>query len=364
MFKLKKSKVKQKDDSSSSSDDEKKKDYALRYKDLEVLLGDFNRAQDTLNRQLIDREKALRRTVDEEGNLIENLPPEDELVNEVKSLLKFVKQNRKVLNDNLGNKQDDMLNDQILRHGDIEETEEIKQLKNPMTKQVAFALRALVRRTQEKENQFNGKLQDKTKQMQQDAYEKENIQNDQLKSQLLSEYDAKLKGSKLTDEEREALLAELHAKLSHINDLAAEEQDHQNHNLNELLSRRRQKREKLQKVLDTLGEKKINEDQRYQDQLVEIKQKEIDDKKAVDQEIDDLRKQEQKNLVENLNNKRLKTLSDSEKRLEEFKRKQGKGNNPESELQFADMLADYGNKVKKLDADLSLEKDQQLSKLE
>jgi len=194
-----------------------------------------------------------------------------------------------------------MLNDQKLGQLDIEETEEIKNMKNPMTKQVAFALRSLVKRTQEKENQFNEKLYQDIKKQQQQAYEKENEQNDQLKSQLLSEYDAKLKNSNMSDAEREALLAELHAKLSHINDLAAEEQDHQNHNLKELLNRRRQKREKLQKVLDTLGQKKIAEDNRYHDQLVEIKQKELDDKKLVDHEIDELRKQEQKNLLEGLN---------------------------------------------------------------
>jgi len=45
--------------------------------------------------------------------------------------------------------------------------------------------------------------------------------------------------------------------MSHINDLAAEEQDHQNHNLNELLARRKAKRDKLQNVLDGLGQKKI-----------------------------------------------------------------------------------------------------------
>lgn len=76
----------------------------------------------------------------------------------------------------------------------------------------------------------------------------------------MREYDLKLKDSKLTDAEREALLAELHSKLSHINDLAAEEQDHQNHNLNEMLARRKAKREKLQKVLDNLGQQKIQED--------------------------------------------------------------------------------------------------------
>lgn len=52
-------------------------------------------------------------------------------------------------------------------------------------------------------------------------------------------------------------------------------------------------------------------------------------------------------------------MSAEEKRLEDFKRKNGKGN-PETELQFADMLMEYGNKVKKLDADLAQEKQKQL----
>lgn len=69
-----------------------------------------------------------------------------------------------------------------------------------------------------------------------------------------------------------------------------------------------------------------------------------------------------KDIQAELNQKRLKTLSVSENRMAEYKRKQGKGH--EGELVFADMLADYGNKVKKLDADLLAEKDEQTKKLE
>jgi len=36
-----------------------------------------------LNRQLIDREAINKRTVDDEGNLVENLSNEDELLKEV-----------------------------------------------------------------------------------------------------------------------------------------------------------------------------------------------------------------------------------------------------------------------------------------
>jgi organic radical activating enzyme len=85
LCKIKRSKVASKDgESSSSSDDEKKKhEYAVKYKDLEILLADFNRAQEVLNKQLIDREAINKRTIDEEGNLVENLSNEDELLKEV-----------------------------------------------------------------------------------------------------------------------------------------------------------------------------------------------------------------------------------------------------------------------------------------
>lgn len=95
-----------------------------------------------------------------------------------------------------------------------------------------------------------------------------------------------MKTSNLSEADKEALLAELHAKLSHINDLAAEEQDHQNHNLQSLLEKRRAKREKLKKIIDNLGEKKISEDERYQTKLIEIKEIEIKEKHTVDDEMD------------------------------------------------------------------------------
>ncbi len=52
---------------------------------------------------------------------------------------------------------------------------------------------------------------------------------------MLDEYEKRLKGKNVNDRERDALLAELHAKLSHINELAAEEQHTQNQSLSNLL---------------------------------------------------------------------------------------------------------------------------------
>lgn len=95
------------------------------------------------------------------------------------------------------------------------------------------------------ETAFTGQLEQQTQAMQNEAYEKENQRNDRLKQKLLDEYQKRLTDSNLNERDREALLAELHAKLSHINDLAAQEQEEQNHNLKQMLERRRQKKDKL-----------------------------------------------------------------------------------------------------------------------
>jgi hypothetical protein len=94
LFKYRVSKVGNKNDDSSDSSDidqSKKIEYAVKYKDLELLLADFNRAQEVLNRQLIDHEGANKRTLDEDGNLVETLSNEDSLLKEVQALLTFVK---------------------------------------------------------------------------------------------------------------------------------------------------------------------------------------------------------------------------------------------------------------------------------
>jgi hypothetical protein len=152
--------------------------------------------------------------------------------------------------------------------------------------------------------------------------------------------------------------------MSHINDLAAEEQHNQNHNLNDMLAKRRAKKQKLQAVVNNLGDKKVQEEDRYQNNMLEIRQKELDDKKAVDTEMEEVEKEGMRDIQSDLDQRRLKSISESEQRLEDFKRKQGKGHNPEAELKFADMLGEYGNQVKKLDASLLVEKQKQVTNLE
>lgn len=78
--------------------------------------------------------------------------------------------------------------------------------------------------------------------------------------------------------------------------------------MQDLLSRRQQKREKLRKILENLGDRKIKEDAHYQNKLIEIKQHEIKEKKAVDDEIDQLRKNEQRVINTNLQDERRNDL--------------------------------------------------------
>ena len=46
-----------------------------------------------------------------------------------------------------------------------------------------------------------------------------------MKTKLLDEYQRRLQNTNLEAKDREVLLAELHAKMSLINDIAADEQD-------------------------------------------------------------------------------------------------------------------------------------------
>jgi len=68
-----------------------------------------------------------------------------------------------------------------------------------------------------------------------------------------------------------------------------------------------------------------------------------------------IKKEYVSDIQKDINQKRLKMLSEHEKRLEDFKRRQGKGN-PENDLIFSEMLAQYGNTVKQVDQDLEREK--------
>ena len=143
------------DDSSDENPSQKKHEYNVKYKDLEKLLSDFHRAQDVLNKQLIDREARKKRTIDENGNLIEQLTNEDTLLKEVQSLLQFVKQNRACLNNTLSLNQDKSKDEDAEKNKDKDMQ---SKLSNNLTRKVAVHLQTLAQKNLEQEKIFSSKL--------------------------------------------------------------------------------------------------------------------------------------------------------------------------------------------------------------
>lgn len=284
---------------------------------------------------------------------------------EIERLCNFVQENRHVLAENLTDKLDDMLISDNLKQkfAEADKDEEIRKINNPVTKVLAIALRGLAQRTNLRQNNFSEQMKENTKFLQQQAFDNETAINDSLKNLWLADQEAKL-GKQLSTHVREGLENELRGKLSHINEMAAEEQDHQNHMMEDLLSKREVKRQKLRKILESLGDRKLKEDQRYHDKLLDIKNKETEEKQMVDAEIEQLRKNEARDIHKGLQEQRREQLALKEKQMEDYKKLKGKGFDPESELVFSDMLADYGSNVKILDSQLLSDKAIQEAKLE
>jgi len=203
------------DGSSSSADERKKSKYNIKYNDLEQLLVQFNNAQDTLNKQLIEQEKLKKRIVDGEGNLQENLTQEEQLNQEVERLCKFVQENKQLLVENLTDKMDDMLISDNLKQkfAEADKDENIRQISNPVTKVLAIALRGLAQRNNQRQNNFADQMKEDTKFLQQQAFEKEAAKNDHRKGQWLADEEAKLQ-RQMSAHERESLENDLRGKLS------------------------------------------------------------------------------------------------------------------------------------------------------
>ena len=115
--------------------------------------------------------------------MLESATPEDELNQEVERLCKFVQENKEVLEDNLKDKMDDMLISENLKQkfAEADKDENIKKINNPVTKVLAIALRGLAQRANQRSNNFTSQMQESTKFLQQQAFEKETYRNDTLK---------------------------------------------------------------------------------------------------------------------------------------------------------------------------------------
>lgn len=88
--------------------------------------------------------------------------------------------------------------------------------------------------------------------------------------------------------------------MSLISELAEEEQDRQNHNLQEMLNRRKHRKTKLQVAIKNLNDKKTQEDDHYSAQIMKIRENELREKKKVDDEMADFEKHEMQQLTQQL----------------------------------------------------------------
>lgn len=104
------------------------------------------------------------------------------------------------------------------------------------------------------ETSYNSKIKENVLAQQQEAFELEVERNEDMRARLMEEYDRKLSDDNLSDSDRAALLAELHAKIAAINDLIRYEENSQNQYLQDALSKRRFKKDKLRTVLTTMAD--------------------------------------------------------------------------------------------------------------
>lgn len=116
-----------------------------------------------LNKQLVDREAKNKRFIDQDGNLIETLNNEEQLLREVQSMLTFVKQNKSCLASALDNKPEQQTAQSVNAKQEVEGSE--------MMRKVAMALTTMVQKSQENEKYFNSKVDDKAKEQQRKSYE-------------------------------------------------------------------------------------------------------------------------------------------------------------------------------------------------
>lgn len=98
--------------------------------------------------------------------------------------------------------------------------------------------------------------------------------------------------------------------------------------------------------MEVITDKKDTEDDHYKQKLFDIQKIEDEEKKRIEQEIDDERDLGHEQIEEEAKQKRDESLRPFEKRLNDFK-KRGLGG--EDEYAFQDMLTDYGKHVENVD---------------
>lgn len=169
-----------------------------------------------------------------------------------------------------------------------------------------------------------------------------------------------MKNSNLTPTEQAAMLAEMNAKISQVNDMIQNEEKSQNEALAEALAKRRAKKSQLREMVDGLAAKKGQVDDYFTKKMDEIAEKEKQELAKIEPEIALERKKYLKAIQVRLDKKKTDMMEEHETRLNEFRKKAS----PDEDYQFADMIAEYGEQVKRVDAEIELERERERLKME
>lgn len=168
-------------------------------------------------------------------------------------------------------------------------------------------------------------------------------QNVDLNDKLREVMRAKLAAQGLNEQEQNALLDEMGAKVGFLGAELSKEQQSQNQRLNSALERRRKKKQAMQGAVQKLHQKQGNEKAKYENELKDMANMEEIEKMRINEDM--LREKEEglKEIEDELAAKKKAKLSGMEKRLDKAKK--------DGNVDFADLLNEYGNMVKGIDAD-------------
>lgn len=179
----------------------------------------------------------------------------------------------------------------------------------------------MLNKQKDKEELFADQILEKAQLQQQEQFSKEVEKNEDMKGKLMDEYNDRIKNTNLSQADRDAMLQELNAKMSQIDDMIRQEEEQQNIHLREALERRRKGKDKLKNIVSNLAEKKDIKDKEYQRKLVEIGREEKRQVLSIVDEEEDLETSIKKDIDEQMTALKNNKLAETEKRLEDFRKK-------------------------------------------
>jgi Glu-tRNA(Gln) amidotransferase subunit E-like FAD-binding protein len=106
-----------------------------------------------------------------------------------------------------------------------------------------------------------------------------------VKQEMMDRFKESMKNSNLTPSEQAAMLAEMNAKITQVNDMIKNEEQAQNEALAELLAKRRAKKSQLREMVDGLAAKKGQVDDYFTKKMDEIADKEKQELAKIEPEI-------------------------------------------------------------------------------